>query len=92
MKRRTLLLVWPLFLAPVLGLASAHATGPVFTDAVNQGAIVMRFFAFVLWSLGSLTAMGVILLCLRKVTSDEVLLGALCALVSIGIFYATALA
>lgn len=87
MKKRDALLLWPLPLAPVLALVTIKVSGPTYTTAVEQGAIVTRFFAMVFWTLGCLVGMGITLLLMPKVKTDELITGLLSALFSAGIFY-----
>lgn len=48
MNKRVFLL-WPLVLAPFAALATLWVSGSTFTTAPDQGAMLVRFLALMLW-------------------------------------------
>lgn len=49
--KRSLFLLWPLWLAPFAALLAVKLAGPGYTDAPNQAAMVIRLLGIVAWFL-----------------------------------------
>jgi len=75
-------------LAPLAALIAVTVSGPTYTDAPNQGAMVVRFLALVIWffvvSIGSI----VTLLSTKQKRGAEYILFGCAALSSLFLFYA----
>lgn len=49
MKKRGLILIWPLCAAPIAAMLTIWLSGPTYTTAPNQGAMVIRFLGLIAW-------------------------------------------
>lgn len=49
MKKRGLILIWPILTAPLASVATVLLSGPTYTTAPNQGAMVIRFLGMIAW-------------------------------------------
>jgi hypothetical protein len=44
-----IILIWPLLVAPIAALVTVALSGPTYTTAPNQGAMVVRFLGLLVW-------------------------------------------
>jgi len=87
-KTRTLVLLWPLLIAPMAGISSTVISGPTYTTAANQDAMLVRGLALIAWI--CVTSIGVIttLVALKCRKTSEWMIALSAFLGGIFVFYA----
>lgn len=71
MQKRHLLLLWPLLVAPILAWVTITLSGPAYTTAPNQNAMVIRFFGLLIWLVLAGIGLFVTKLLVKSLTKDE---------------------
>lgn len=66
MRLRSLVILWPLLLSPLVGYAVAKMSGPYYDGGVNQNSIVTRFVASVIWAVVLLVGLVITLGVLKE--------------------------
>jgi hypothetical protein len=87
-KKRTLVLLWPLLIAPIAGISSTVISGPTYTTAANQDAIVVRGIALITWICFTSIGLLVTLFTLKNKTKREWMVAFSAFFGAIFIFYA----
>lgn len=71
--RRLLIILWPLWSAPIVGFTITTLSGPRYDGTVNQNALAFRFLAVVAWGIALLVGLFLTLLLLKDKKPEEVL-------------------
>lgn len=87
MKKSGVALIWPILVAPLAALATLWLSGATYTDAPDQGAMLVRFLALLLWI--GVAFLGSVLtpLIVKTKLKRDWLLCLLAGLGSVAIFY-----
>ena len=72
MRARSLIILWPLLLSPVVGYAVAKISGPYYDGGVNQNSIVTRFIASVIWAVVLMIGLVITLGVLKEKKKEEI--------------------
>jgi hypothetical protein len=88
MKKRGFILTWPLWAAPVASTATIWLSGPTYTTAPNQGAMVVRFLGLISWL--AIAAIGCLLtpLVMKAKNKEEWVTSITAGIGSVFLFYA----
>lgn len=87
MKKRSLILFWPLWLAPLAALLVAELSGPTYTDAPNQSAMIIRGFGLIFWFFIALPGCLFTLLSVKPKEKIEWVGAACAAVASVFVFF-----
>lgn len=88
MNKRSVALLWPFWIAPFAALLVVKLSGPTYTDAPNQGAMVLRFLGLIAWFFIASIGTGITLLTIKSKHKIEVTASVCAALASFFVFYA----
>jgi uncharacterized membrane protein YqiK len=88
MKKRGFILIWPLLVAPIAAIVTVWLSGPTYTTAPNQGAMVVRFLGLVTWL--AFSCLGCLLtpLIMKTKNKEEWIVSIGAGAASIFVFYA----
>ena len=87
MQKRGIILLWPLWLAPLAAILAVKLSGPTYTEAPNQDAMVIRFLALFVWFFIATIGAAVTLLSMKPKSKMEYLESGCSVIASLFIFF-----